>query len=236
MGSQDNVGDLLNNSFENHNYLPQKLLLEDIDQGVYDFIKNLNLSITNENGLKTKIPVIFLTQELWAERKLNWKNMRSEQGEEITRPFITIVRSGVENGTSPAKRTIPVKKKFSFVKVPFFDGTLKGYHLYKVPQPTYVDVKYEMRFLTHYMQDVNYFYESIMRDAFSDGQGYMNINGYFLPLMSENPSEENTIDDLNSERNYQVMFPLKVYGKLVDPTNFQKVNTITRVVVKIYEK
>ena len=35
-----NIENLLNKAFENTNYLPQKLLLEDIDQAVYDFIKN----------------------------------------------------------------------------------------------------------------------------------------------------------------------------------------------------
>src|SRR3989344_2168172 len=107
MSINDNIGKSLDSNFENFNYLPQKLELEDFDQGIKNFISDLDISMVNENGLLKKLPIIFLAQELWAERKLNWKEMRSEVGEEITRPFMTMVRTSVVPGTSPLKRTIP---------------------------------------------------------------------------------------------------------------------------------
>jgi hypothetical protein len=235
MSIQKNINDLLDQSFENNGYLPKKLLLEDIDQGVVDYVNSLNISVVNAEDTLSKVPVIYLSQERWAEFKMNWQFLKDESGEEINMPFIAIKRTSVKPGQNPLKRTIPKKKNFTFVKVPIFDGTLKGYDLYKIPQPPRVDVMYELRFLTHYVQDANISYERMIMDGFSDGQGYMNINGHHVPLMLSDPTEENTIDDIASDRKYQIMFPLSVFGKLVDPINFERVPTITKIKIDIRE-
>ena len=235
MSINDNIGKSLDSNFENFNYLPQKLELEDFDQGIKNFISDLDISMVNENGLLKKLPIIFLAQELWAERKLNWKEMRSEVGEEITRPFMTMVRTSVVPGTSPLKRTIPKKMMFRYVKVPIFDGTLKGYELYKIPQPTWVDAIYTLSLYTHYMVDVNTFYEMILREGYSDGQGYMKINGHYINSKINDPSENNKTD-MDEEKIYRIDIPITVNGKLIDPTKFEKVNTINKVLIKISEK
>lgn len=235
MSIQKNINDLLDQSFENNGYLPKKLLLEDIDQGVVDYINSLNISVVNADDALSKVPVIYLSQERWAEFKMNWQFLKDESGEEINMPFIAIKRTSVKPGQNPLKRTIPKKKNFTFVKVPIFDGTLKGYDLFKIPQPPRVDVQYELRFLTHYVEDTNTSYQRMIMDGFSDGQGYMNINGHHVPLMLSDPTEENTIDDIASDRKYQIVFPLTVFGKLVDPINFERVPTITKIKIDIRE-
>lgn len=235
MSILDNIGNNLDKDFENHAFLPQKLDLEDLDKGVYEFIKKLNITVIDETGNSRPVPVIFNSQELWAERRMNWKSMRSEYGEELTRPFLVLTRTMVKQGTSPLKRTIPVKKKFTWLRVPTFDGTLKGYALYKIPQPTYVDVNYELVFVSTYVADINRYYAKMIRDAYSDGQGYLNINGYPIATKMEDPTETRQ-EDLASERVYEVSFPILMYGKLVDPTKFEKVNTINKIQIKISEK
>lgn len=230
-----NIDNLLNKAFENTNYLPQKLLLEDIDQGLYNFLKSFNLSLTIEDGTKKEVPVIFLTQEKWAEFQKNWKSLRNENNEEIGYPFLTLRRTGVKKGTSPQRYTIPNKKKFSFVKVPNFDGRLKGLDVYKVPQPTWVDCLYEFKFFTHYMEEVNSCYEMVLNEIFSSGEGYMNINGYYIGAMLDDPSEENNMNEILSDRRFSINFPIKVHAKLVDPSKFEKVNSITKISINISE-
>ena len=235
MSILDNIDKNLNKDFENHNYLPQGIFLEDIDLGIVEFIKKLNLSLEDETGNVKTIPVIYLAQELWAERKMNWKDLRFEYGEELSRPFIAIARKSVKPGTSPLKRTIPNKKKFTFIKVPGFDGTLKGCTTYKVPQPTWVDVDYEAILVAHYMVDVNAYYEKILRDGYSDGQGYMNINGHHISSKISDPSQS-VQEELASEKLYTITVPITVFGKLLDPSSFEKVNTINKIAIKIYEQ
>lgn len=236
MGINDNIGRGLDKDFDNFNYLPQKLELEDHDMGIKGFIDDLEISMINENNIMAKVPIIWLAQELWAEKKLNWKEMRSEIGEEITRPFMTIYRNSVVPGTSPLKRTIPKKMKFRYVKIPNMDGTLKGYDIYKIPQPVYVDCSYTLSLFTHYMVDVNTFYEMILREGYSDGQGYMKINGYNISSKLNGDPSENNKNDINQEKVYRIDVPITVHGKLIDPTKFEKVNTITKVLIKITEK
>src|SRR3990172_7016973 len=93
MSIQSNINNLLDQSFENNNYLPKKLLLEDIDQGVVDYINSLNISVINAEDVLAKVPVIYLNQERWAEFKMNWKFLKDESGEEINMPFMVIKRT-----------------------------------------------------------------------------------------------------------------------------------------------
>lgn len=236
MSIQKNINNLLDKNFENNDYLPKKLMLEDIDDGVFQYIKSLNITMADPDDNQVVVPVIFLTQERWAEFKMNWKSLTDESGEEINLPFMSVRRISVKPGEHPLKRTIPVKKRFTFVKVANFDGILKGYDIYRIPQPPRVDAQYELRFFTRYMQDVNVSYEKIIADGFSDGQGYMKINGHDIPLMLGSPTEDNTVDDVSADRKFQILFPLEVFGKIVDPSKFEKVKAITKVRISINEQ
>lgn len=235
MSIQKNINDNLDDSFKNNNYLPQKLLLEDVDRGMRDFIVDLNITIEDAEGKDIRVPVIFLTQERWAEFKMNWKFLKDESGEEIRMPFMTLRRKSVKKGTAPLRRTIPKKLKFNYVKIPSTDGVLGGYEIFKIPQPTWVDVEYELRFLTHYMQDVNISYEKMLEEGFSDGQGYMKINGYNIPAILGDPSEDNTVDSIDSDRFFQLVYPLTVHSRIVDPKKFERVQTITKISIQIRE-
>lgn len=236
MSSLDNIGRNLDQQFENHNYLPQEIKLEDLSIGLKDHISKLEFSVLMESGSIKKVPIIYLSQELWAERKNNWSDMRNEQGQEVSKPFMTLFRTSVKRGTAPLKYTIPKKKTFRFVKVPIFDGTLKGFDMYKVPQPVYIDAEYELRFASFYQQHVDEFYETIYNEGYSDGQGYLKVNGYDIVSKIGDASEDNDVDDISKERVFQVVVPITVYGKLIDPRKFEKVNTITKISIKITEK
>lgn len=231
-----NIGKNLDNQFANFNYLPQKLQIEDMGLAFKKFIEDLNLCLIMENGASKRVPVIYISQELWAERKKNWKEMRAENGEELARPFIALVRTNVKRGTAPNKFTIPNKKMFTFTKVPTFDGTLKGYDLYKIPQPAYVDIEFEVKFSSHYNEDVDDFYEMMLDRAYSSGQGYLKVNGYDISTKIGEPNDESSLDEISSERVYQISVPVTIFGKIVDPTNFEKVNTIKKISIKISEK
>ena len=113
-------------------------------------------------------------------------------------------------------------------------GTTKEYDLYKIPQPSYIDIDYEIRFVTSYIEDMNKFYEKIVRDCYSDRQAYMNINGYQIRSVMQDPSEDNKLD-VNDERIFQISVPVTIFGKLVDPSQFERVNAVTRVSIKITE-
>jgi hypothetical protein len=236
MSIQKNINNSLNQQFKNTDYLPKKLLIEDLDAGILQFLNSLNITVSDEEDNMRKVPIIFLNQERWAEFKNNWKFERDESNEEITMPFMTIRRVSVKPGEHPLKWTTPVKKPFTFVKVPVIDGLYKGYDVFKIPQPPRVDIEYELRFFSHYMQDANVSYEKMIADGFSDGQGYTFINGYYIPIKLGNTSEENTVDDISADRKFQIVYSLSLYGKIVDPTKFERIKAITKIILNIEEK
>jgi len=234
MSILDNIGSQLDKGSENAGYLPQKLEIEDLDTGLIGLFRATNFSLTTSANNMRTVPVIFVSQELWAERKQFWNNMTNEQGEEISRPFIAMARKGVKQGTMPLKRAIPENKMFTYRKVPKFNGTTKEFDFYKIPQPAYVDVEFEVRFVSSYMEDVNKFYEMLISKMYRSGQGYMNINGYQIRSVMGDPSEDNKVG-VNDERLFQISVPITIFGKLVDPTKFEKINGATRMMIKISE-
>lgn len=235
MSILDNIGDNLDGQHENNNFLPQKIELEDIDLGVKNFFEGLNITMMDQTGRQKRVPVIWLNQELFAQRKNYWEGLENENGEEIKRPFIAIARKGIKQGTAPNRRTIPWMKKFGFTRPRTFDGTLMGYDKYMVRQATWVDCDYEIRLVTSYMVDVNVFYQEILRDGFSSGQGYMNINGHQIRSILGEPSEDNQVSSISDERVFQVTAPLTVHGKIFDPSDHEKTTTINKVVLKTCE-
>ena len=76
----------------------------------------------------------------------------------------------------------------------------------------------------------------ILAEGYSDGQGYMKINGYNISSKLGGDPSENNKTDIAQEKIYRIDIPLLVQGKIVDPTKFEKVNTVTKVLIKISEK
>lgn len=236
MSVNDNINKNLDNLFKNHDFLPQKLFIEDLDGGTVRFIKSLNLTIPDENDNAIPVPLIFLNQERWAEFRNNWKNLRDEGGNEITMPFMTIRRTSFKQQQTPLKRaTIPQRMQFKVLDFEVIDGNQKAVHRYKIPQPTKIDINYELRFFSHYMQDANKSYELIVAKTFSDYQRYFQINGHDVFMELTDNSEDNTEDDISADRRFQIIYNLVLHGKIVDPSEFVKVPTITKIQVNFKE-
>lgn len=227
MSVLDNIDDLLNEQFHNSNLLPQKLEIRDFDNGIREHFRSFNMSVLQSDGNSRAIPVHWLNQELWAERRNYWFNMTNENGKEMSKPFMAIVRKSVKQGTSPLKYNIPVKKAFTYVKVPKFNGSVKEFDTIRIPQPTYVDIEYELRFVTSYFLDLNKFYENLF-NRYSDLQSYMIINGHQIRSTISEPSEDHQVE-LDDERIFQISVPILVHGKLINPSDYKRVNTISKI-------
>ena len=73
-------------------------------------------------------------------------------------------------------------------------------------------------------------------DAYSSIQGYLKVNGYPIASKLDDCSEQNEVDELTHERIYHVIAPITVFGKLVNPTEFEKINVIKKISLKITER
>ena len=209
-------------------FLPKGVLEEDMDQSFIDFTnsdKGFSISVDGK-----KVPVIFLTIQRWTEFSKTWQF--SDKYKNIELPFITIVRKpDIQQGQNQAGLwNIPGNRTYTYYKVPTFDGVRKGIDLYKVPQPTSVDLTYEVRLFTNRMKDLNKFNRVIQR-AFQSRQCYLTVNGHPMPLHLETIGDESNIDDFENRRFYVQMFEMKLLGYILDEDDFEVIPTANRAIV-----
>jgi len=208
-------------------FLPRGVGYEDMDKAFIDSINNdFHITIDGE-----KVPVIFLTIQRWAEFSKTWQH--SDEFKDIKLPFITIVRRpDVQVGTNQAGNwNIPQgHRSYTYVKVPTWENGRKGVDLYKIPQPTSVDVTYEVRLFCNRMRDLNKLHK-VVQETFNARQHYVSPNGHPMPIHLESVGDESPIDDFENRRFYVQLFEMKLLGYLLCEDKFEVVPTVNRALV-----
>jgi hypothetical protein len=207
-------------------FLPRGVSEEDMDETFIEFVNNdLGISVDG-----VKVPVLFLTIQRWSEFSKTWTF--TDQYKDIQIPFITVVRQpDVQQGQNQAGLwNIPGNRTYTYMKVPTWDGARQGVDLYKVPQPTSVDLTYEVRIFTNRMRDLNKF-NSLIQRKFQSKQYYINPKGHPMPVHLEGISDESNIDDFENRRFYVQQFEMKLLGYILDEDDFEVVPTINRTYV-----
>jgi hypothetical protein len=222
--------EILDGIADNGTFLPRGVLEEDMDQTVFEFIKDDKRMSLSIDGVK--VPVIFLTIQRWTEFSKTWQF--SDKYKNIELPFITIVRKpDIQPGQNQAGLwNIPVSRTYTYMRVPTWDGVRRGVDLYKIPQPTAVDLTYEVRLFTNRMKDLNIFNRLVQR-AYQSRQCYINVNGHPMPLHLESIGDESNIDDFENRRFYVQLFEMKLLGYILDENDFEVVPTINRKLVTL---
>jgi len=207
-------------------YLPQGVMLEDMDREFVEFV-NSDLTITLDGE---KVPVIFLTIQKWAEFTKTWQH--SDKFNNIKIPFITIVRNpDIQSGENQGGYwNIPGRQNETYIKVPTNEHGRNGMDIYKVPQPTSVDVTYEVRFFGNRMRDLNKIHNQVQQ-LFNARQHYIRPNEHFMPLHLESVSDESELTDLNARRFYVQLFEIKLLGYILDASRFEVTPSINRALV-----
>lgn len=207
-------------------FLPRGVSYEDMDKSFIEFVdKDLVLSIDGE-----KVPVIFLTLQRWSEFSKTWQH--SDKYKDVKMPFITIVRQpNPQVGNNQAGLyNIPGRNNYTYYKVPTFEGGRKGIDVYKVPQPTSVDITYEVRVFSNKMRDLNKFNTKVLK-AFNSIQYYIRVKGHPMPLILNNIGDESNIDDFENRRFYVQPFEIVLEGFIMDEDDFEVIPAINRALV-----
>jgi hypothetical protein len=207
-------------------FLPRGVMYEDMDTSFIEFIeKDLEISIDGE-----KVPVLFLTLQRWSEFSKTWQF--SDKYRDIKMPFITIVRQpNPQPGRNQAGLfNIPGRRTYTYLKVPTFEGGRTGVDTYKIPQPTSVDLIYEVRLFCNRMRDLNKL-NQLVQKIFQSRQHYVRVNGHPMPVHLENIGDESNIDDFENRRFYVQPFEMSLYGYILDEEDFQVIPTVNRAFV-----
>ena len=121
------------------------------------------------------------------------------------------------------------------MKVPTFINGRKGIDTYKIPQPTSVDVTYDVRFFCNRMRDLNILHKVIQR-TFNSRQFYIIVNGHPMPIHLEKIGDESQVDDFDKRRFYVQHFEMKILGYILDEDDYEHIPTINRGNIRFTEQ
>ena len=213
----DRIEELMRATDTKTKYLPRTILLEDLDQAVFDYVNIHGMQATIENKI---VPAFYLDNDRWGEFSKTWKFVDNDN--------ITVRRIDKQAGTRlGTKYRIPQPRKFRYFEVPILDDGEIVYLLFKIPEPVNVDMTYEVALFTKYRVDVNLYDEQVLKN-FASRQEYITIKGNPLPLLFEGFAESNPIENIDGDRFFVSKYALKVQGFIQDEKEFQIVKTTRR--------
>ena len=216
----DRIEELMRAADVNTKFLPRTILLEDLDQALYNYV--------NEDGMKLEIdnksvPNFYMDNDRWGEFSKTWKFADNDRN--VPTPYITIRRIDKQAGTRLGTRyRVPQPRKFRYMDVPILDDGEIIYLRFKMPEPTNVDMIYEVALFTKYRVDVNKYDEQVLKN-FASRQDYIFIKGNPLPLLFEGFAEANPIENIDGDRFFVSKYALKILGFIQDEKEFEITRT-----------
>lgn len=230
----ERITQFLNNTDTKTVFLPNKIGLKDLDVGFFNYVNKGELKIEvigYDNNQQKNVPTIYLSNERWAEFSKTWQYVDGDKN--LLTPFITVRRISKSKGTHSGDRfLVPQRKVFKYHDVPTLDNGEIIITRYKIPQPTTVDLMYEVKLFTKFQTDLNTFDETYFR-AFASGQAYCNVNGHLLPIMMESNDDASTLEDASGQRMFVSTYTLKLMGYMMNDKDFVITKTYRKVLTEI---
>jgi len=223
----DRIIELMVKTNQKTNYFPRTIRLRDLDAALFDFVKNKDMKLVLDGK---DVPAFYLTKERWGEFSKTWQYTDNDQN--VLTPFMTVRRTKKEPGTRVGKRYIvPQPRRFTFMDVPILDEGQVINLRFKIPEPTFVDMYYEVRFFSKFQNDANAYDEQVL-DLFASRQAYCWIKGTPFAVHLESNEEQN-IQDIKGDRMYVTVYQVKVLGFIQNENKFEIVKTTRAPQIKV---
>lgn len=212
----ERIEELMRQTDTKTKYLPRTILIEDLDQALFDYVNLDGMKLEIDNNI---VPTFYLDNDRWGEFSKTWKFMDNDKN--VPTPYITVRRINKQIGTRlGGKYKIPQPRKFRYLNVPILDSGEVIYLQFKMPEPTNVDLVYEISLFTKYRVDVNKYDEQILKN-FASRQDYIFIKGNPIPIVFEGFAESNPIENIDGDRFFVSKYAIKVMGYLQDEKDFE---------------
>jgi len=216
----DRIEELMRLTDTKTKYLPRTILLEDLDQALFNYVNRDGMKLTLDNKI---VPAFYLDNDRWGEFSKTWKFMDNDKN--VPTPYVTVRRIDKKPGTRiGTKYRIPQPRKFRYLNVPILDEGQIIYLQFRMPEPTNVDLTYEVALFTKYRVDVNQYDEQVLKN-FASRQDYLAVKGNPIPLLFEGFAEANPIENIDGDRFFVSKYALKVLGFIQDEKEFEIVKT-----------
>jgi len=217
--------EILNMLTQGQTALPQNLMHDDLDRGFLDYIKQ-NYQIVSDGK---PVPIIerIMTIQRWGEYTQNWQFSDSDGNIEI--PFMAIIRNPEVNyGTHPVQHyNVPQNQSWYFSTVQNFENGVMGADVYQIPQPTPIDIKFDVALVCTKFRDLNALNGLILQNL-NNMQSYQVVNGHYIPIYLDGVTDSSPINTIEGRRFYLQTYKFTMNGYLVDSTRFVKTPAINR--------
>lgn len=214
--SIERIEELMRETDVKTKYLPRTILIEDLDQALFDYVNLDGMKLDIDNKI---VPTFYLDNDRWGEFSKTWKFMDNDKN--VPTPYITVRRINKQIGSRiGGKYRIPQPRKFRYLNVPILDSGEVIYLQFKMPEPVNVDLVYEISLFTKYRVDVNKYDEQILKN-FASRQDYLFVKGNPIPILFEGFAEANPIENIDGDRFFVSKYAIKVLGFLQDEKDFE---------------
>lgn len=219
----DRIEELIIDTDKKTKYLPRTILLEDIDAALFKYVNDVGMKIIIDGRT---VPNFYMDNDRWGELAKTWKFVDGDKN--LPTPYLIIRRIDKQPGTRLGnKYSIPQSRKFRYLNVPILDAGEIISLMFKMPEPTNVDLTYETTLFTKYRVDVNQCDEQVLKN-FKSRQEYIWVKGNPMPLLFEGFAEANPIENIDGDRFFVAKYALKVQGFIQDEKDFEIVKTMRK--------
>lgn len=217
---------------EGSTFQPRGVNISDIDTSVMKHINEI-FDIT-VNGKKLEVVNLFSIARFneFIQKFDVLINNKTNQGEAIKLPFLTLVRGETKRGSNfGTNYNIPNDPKFTVYKRKILKNGITSYEYYNVPQPTHVDIEYGFHLFTEHQRIVNEVDEGVLYN-FNKSQSYVNVNGHFMPLKLANINDSSEINNVEKRKFYHRSYNLIIKGYMLKDDDFEKQLAIETLKIK----
>ena len=227
---------------EETNPLLMPSTLETVDMAFFNFVNNLNISATTNEGFK-KVPIIWIASERAFLIK-NEKEIRELDSQSLVYPLISIERTSTVL-TKPSDRPLPgtqfpykdykqgtitIAKKINKDKSKNFTNALSKniynqqnfknvpprtvYQFMSIPYPVFATMNYEVKIRSQYQQQINELMLPFMR--YAGGWNYFMIEyeglRYETFIDRDGEYKSNSANQAMEEKKFDAKFKFRVLG------------------------
>ena len=209
--------DIMKMPLENNSFLPKTVNYKDIDLSVKEWVDKIKINGDDGKAFPT---ITLYSSQRFSEYSQTWKYTDSNNN--LLLNFKTVSRdNNPQYGSIQNKYyNIPGDIFFTINKKRVLDDNgNESFRVLKMRQPLAVDLIFKMSIFTNKYELINEFNTKINR-VFATRQTYISPNGYYMPMVLENISDESEykIDD---RQFYSQTFNIKVMAFLITEEDFR---------------
>jgi hypothetical protein len=202
---------------ENGTFLPNTVLLEDIDKSFKEWVKSLE--ITSDDG--TLFPTMSLySNQRFSEYMQSWQY--TDANNNLLLNFKTVSRNNNPSfgDIQSGNYNIPGDKFFHMRnQIVMNDNGIESMLKLSMKQPTALDIVFKLSIFTTNFKYINEFNMMINR-LFNSRQVYINPNGYYMPMILDSINDESQYN-IDDRQFYSQTFDIKVKAFIITEDDFR---------------